>query len=113
VTFSFLAVLLQISGCFWYVGSLFNLKTNENWPREDGNFNSKNHVIWIASIYWSVVTCTTVGYGDILPQNEYELYWALVIMIVGVATFSFVLGDLSGQFNALITNEKANGEKIK
>ena len=52
-------------------------------------------------MYWSVVTCATVGYGDIIPTNGYELALAMTIIIVGVAIFSFVLGDLSNSISEI------------
>ena len=33
------------------------------------------------SIYWTIVTLTTVGYGDIAPQSNLGQFLATVIMI--------------------------------
>ena len=50
------------------------------------------------TLYFSVVTLTTVGYGDILPTNNFELFWAMIIIIFGVAYFSYILSNLASQF---------------
>ncbi|MDQ8193900.1 ion transporter [Coraliomargarita sp. SDUM461004] len=35
------------------------------------------------SVYWAVVTLTTVGYGDISPQTPMGQFFASIIMIIG------------------------------
>ena len=58
---------------------------------QDASLFSKYNI----SLYWAVVTCTTVGYGDILPSNNFELFWAMIIIIFGVAVFSYFLSNLA------------------
>ena len=67
---------------------------------------------YIASMYWATVTCTTVGYGDILPTNNYELIWAMCIIIFGVAIFSYILSDLSSKFSEITKANASNQERI-
>lgn len=49
---------------------------------------------WIQSFYFSVVTITTVGYGDFTPTNDAcRLFTALYILIgvsVGLVTLSLI-----------------------
>lgn len=66
----------------------------------------------MASLYWATVTCTTVGYGDILPTNKYELAWALAIIVFGVAIFSYFLSNMAAQFSEFSKNNAANQERI-
>jgi len=68
--------------------------------------------IYLASVYWSIVTCTTVGYGDIVPTNGYEMAWGMIIIVVGAAVYTFVLGDLSSQFSELTRSSRAHSDII-
>lgn len=47
------------------------------------------------SIYWAIVTLTTVGYGDIAPQTVLGQTLASVIMIIGYAIIAVPTGILS------------------
>ncbi|MFC2083941.1 ion transporter [Bacteroidota bacterium] len=44
------------------------------------------------SIYWSIVTLTTVGYGDILPQTPIGQFLAAIIMILGYGIIAVPTG---------------------
>ena len=47
------------------------------------------------SIYWAIVTLTTVGYGDIAPQTALGQALAGVIMIIGYAIIAVPTGIVS------------------
>jgi hypothetical protein len=102
-----------LASCCWRLGADFNLSSSKNWLRAAGLSDSPVDEVYIASLYWAVVTCCTVGYGDITPTNGYELAWGMVIIVVGVAVFSFVLGDLASQFSELTKSSKANEDRIR
>ena len=36
---------------------------------------------------------TQVGYGDITPATEYEVYALTVAMLVGASIFSYIVGE--------------------
>jgi voltage-gated potassium channel len=44
------------------------------------------------SIYWAVVTMTTVGYGDLVPQTNVGRALATVIMLIGYAIIAVPTG---------------------
>ena len=44
------------------------------------------------SIYWAIVTMTTVGYGDISPQTSLGQAIAAVIMIMGYSIIAVPTG---------------------
>ncbi len=61
------------------------------------------------SIYWSIVTLTTVGYGDISPQTSLGQAIAAVIMICGYAIIAVPTGivtvELAKQDKKTITTQ--------
>jgi voltage-gated potassium channel len=50
------------------------------------------------SIYWAIVTLTTVGYGDISPQTPFGQFLASCIMILGYAIIAVPTGIVSAEF---------------
>ena len=47
------------------------------------------------SIYWAIVTLTTVGYGDIAPHTPIGQFFASIIMILGYAIIAVPTGMIS------------------
>ncbi len=47
------------------------------------------------SIYWAIVTLTTVGYGDITPQTAVGQFFSGLLMIIGYAIIAVPTGLIS------------------
>lgn len=44
------------------------------------------------SIYWAVVTMTTVGYGDITPATEWGRFFSALVMLIGYTVIAVPTG---------------------
>ena len=59
------------------------------------------------SIYWTIVTITTVGYGDIAPETHLGKFLASVLMLIGYGIIAIPTGlvavDLYNQSNSIYT----------
>jgi voltage-gated potassium channel len=51
------------------------------------------------SIYWAIVTLTTVGYGDIAPRTGIGQMLAAIIMILGYSIIAIPTGIVSVEFS--------------
>lgn len=60
----------------------------------------------LVSIYWAIVTITTVGYGDIAPQTVFGQTIAASLMIVGYAIIAVPTGIITAEVNS--ANKKAH-----
>lgn len=49
------------------------------------------------SVYWAVVTLTTVGYGDIAPHTPFGQFVASIIMILGYGIIAVPTGIVSSE----------------
>ena len=50
------------------------------------------------SLWWGIVTLTTVGYGDIVPKTATGRWAAVCIMVTGIAVLGVLAGSLSSFF---------------
>lgn len=50
------------------------------------------------SVWWAIVTLTTVGYGDVVPKTTEGRAAGVMIMITGIAVLGLLAGSLSSFF---------------
>ena len=89
----------------WIAGSLIiSLVESEN-PQ---GFNNVGNSLW-----WTIVTMTTVGYGDMAPQTFAGRIFAIIIMLSGISFIAIVTGTISSIFTSKRIMEGRGLEKIK
>lgn len=54
------------------------------------------------SIYWAIVTMTTVGYGDISPQTDLGQALAAIIMIIGYGIIAVPTGIVTVELSQVV-----------
>lgn len=90
VFFGFILILVILMGTVMYIieGAQYNYELNDN-----NQFSSIP-----ASIYWAVVTVTTVGYGDITPHTILGKFLSSALMIIGYAIITVPTGIVTVEF---------------
>jgi len=66
---------------------------------------------YVQSLYFSVSTMATVGYGDLAPTNDASRLFTVVFMILGVATSLAALSIIG--LNLIKKEDKIISKRIK
>lgn len=62
------------------------------------------------SIYWTIVTLTTVGYGDISPQTPLGQFIASFVMILGYGIIAVPTGIVTAEINKYNQNKATKNQ---
>eukprot|EP01029_Cantina_marsupialis_P023538 TRINITY_DN5898_c0_g1_i3.p1 TRINITY_DN5898_c0_g1~~TRINITY_DN5898_c0_g1_i3.p1 ORF type:complete len:906 (+),score=275.51 TRINITY_DN5898_c0_g1_i3:605-3322(+) len=97
-------LLLQVSliahclGCFWWFMSdsfdgehWYDVVEADDKPLIEATLASK----YLACIYWSFTTMSTVGYGDIVPVKNSEYFACIIGVLIGATTFGYIVGSMA------------------
>lgn len=68
---------------------------------EENGFESIPH-----SIYWAIVTLTTVGYGDITPMTSLGRILSAIVMIMGYAIIAVPTGIVTAEMTQTFSGRK-------
>ncbi len=63
------------------------------------------------SLWYVVVTLTTVGYGDIMPNTFPARLVSLLLLVMGIFVFSMLTGAISSYFTDKILNIESDAEQ--
>jgi voltage-gated potassium channel len=72
-------------------------------------FELRNNMVHgpLSALWWSVVTLTTVGYGDIVPQTTGGRIMGILVMLCGIGLVSTFTGNLA----SMLVERKARKRK--
>ncbi|KAK3247612.1 hypothetical protein CYMTET_42893, partial [Cymbomonas tetramitiformis] len=93
------ALLAHYVACCWhYIAVEQNNQGKATWmgiyfekEADDVDFAER----YVTSLYWSLTTITTVGYGDVLPYTKLEKMFSVTIMYLGVSVSSVMVSKLN------------------
>ncbi len=87
------------------------------------------HVIWLAEkkancsfhckylpgifegIYWTIVTASTVGYGDYIPKSKLGKFLSVLIIIISLPLFGIFVADFTSDITLHKIRSNINGPK--
>jgi hypothetical protein len=76
------------------------------------NGDDKVNTIYIASFYYCITTMTSVGYGDIIPTNNTERIFAMLLEFVGAITFAMIIASLTSIITSMDMNTRKTAEQL-
>ncbi|KAK6781911.1 hypothetical protein RDI58_019707 [Solanum bulbocastanum] len=88
---------VHCAGCFNYVIADRYPDTKRTWIGA-ANPNFKEDSLWdryITSLYWSIVTLTTTGYGDLHAENTREMLFDIFYMLFNLGLTSYIIGNMT------------------
>lgn len=93
ITFNLLSIV-QVFSCSFHLLHYYNVE-EENWLRTGAYADDDVVEKYMLSLFWTLQTITTVGYGTITLTNSLEKLYAIVVIIIGATIYSFIVGSIS------------------
>ena len=100
-TYYFLENLLNIFSFFFKIFSFLHIlicihiflgwQSNPNWMVYINIINEDLKIKYISSFYFIIETMTTVGYGDIICISFIEQCFQLILLSLGIVSYSFIV----------------------
>jgi CRP-like cAMP-binding protein len=88
-------VWTHFAACFFYfIARQYDFAPDNTWIGslvEDLNGSER----YLTSLYWAVITFTTVGYGDFSPVNSAEQIWGMVYMLLNMIIQAWFIGSIT------------------
>jgi voltage-gated potassium channel Kch len=60
---------------------------------------------WLDSIYFSIITLTTIGYGDFSPQTDGGKLFTIFYILIGIGIILSFVNTIYNHYNAIKKNE--------
>ena len=91
---SAIVIFAHWCGCILYYVAISDTSSPVNWITEAGLPMDNLKEIYVASLYWSIATMATIGYGDIHPTTYKERILSIIIMLCSSVIFGYILSSI-------------------
>ena len=111
-TFITIIISVHIFSCFWYLVAKLENFSPLTWVTRYNYQDADIPTLYITSLYWTITTLCTCGYGDISPQTKLEQALAMIWMCTGLYFFSFTISSLNSLLSSYDLKENILESKI-
>ncbi|CAD5170375.1 unnamed protein product [Musa acuminata subsp. malaccensis] len=88
---------VHCAGCFYYLLAARYHDPSGTWIGASmADFLERS--LWdryVTSMYWSITTLTTVGYGDLHAENTREMIFATIYMLFNLGLTAYLIGNMT------------------
>nr|AAL25648.1 inward-rectifying K+ channel [Eucalyptus camaldulensis] len=85
---------VHCAGCFYYLLAARNHDPAETWMGK-AILHDGLGIRYVTSLYWSITTLTTVGYGDLHPVNVREMLFDIFFMLFNLGLTAYLIGNMT------------------
>ncbi|KAJ0260291.1 Ankyrin repeat-containing domain-containing protein [Hirschfeldia incana] len=88
---------VHCAACFYYLIAARHHDPAKTWIGA-GNAKFAEESLWmryVTSMYWSITTLTTVGYGDLHPVNTKEMIFDIFYMLFNLGLTAYLIGNMT------------------
>jgi len=105
-------LLIHCLACGWFFTSFASAFPPESWAVRAGIVQADAVTRYIRSLYWTITTMTTVGYGDITPARTVEYVFSSLVMLLGASIFAFIIGSIASLLTGIQAGKNRHWERI-
>ncbi len=103
----------HICACLFYYLARINNFDPTTWVSHLNLIDRSEIDLYYISLYWTLTTVTTVGYGNISGYSWLEKIYSIIIISIGVVIYSFFIGTLSVIVSTINQKQHELDEKLE
>ncbi|TPX55371.1 hypothetical protein PhCBS80983_g05374 [Powellomyces hirtus] len=122
---SYAIVLTHGISCIWFANACNGII---EWPmnisgqcaadswvmmsRDLNIYNLSLGQLYISSLYWAIISMTTLGYGDIRPNNTSERIFSMFTALCGILFYGYINGTIASTLSNMDSRRVAYQQRL-
>ncbi|KAL4468882.1 hypothetical protein ABPG72_009152 [Tetrahymena utriculariae] len=111
--FASIILIDHFMACIWIQAAKLSYNLDSSWETKKGCQDDTWFHQYTLAFYYSTVTMTTVGYGDIVPTNQIETMVSIFMMLFSSGVFAFTLNQIGMILTEMYSEVKEVRRKMK
>lgn len=83
------------AGCFYYFLAARSKDTSRTWLSLRNHHDRSIWDLYVMSMYWSITTLTTTGYGDLHAVATEEMIFTMIYMLFDLGLTAYLIGNMT------------------